>query len=422
MPGPYNFPDDRVTGGPAPASDHNALAAALNEATHEPTANVLALRDADGRMKATPPAEADDVATKDYVDGTLSSGGGSNYFWISTGAPNASLGEVNDHYLDKATGIIYVKYAEDSWGVDTTLLADAIKKTIADAKGDLIVGTGPDAVTRLPIGANGTVPVADSTQATGIRWDTVGGGGTDPNAVPKGVLDAKGDLIAASAADTPARVPVGANGTVLTADSAEAAGMKWAAPAAGGGGSEAALPIPAITSGSSVWWAGPAQSGNRTLFVGTVELRPFLVAHPIRITAFRINVSTAAAGTCSVGLYSSGADGTTPAGGTLLATLLAAADCSSTGSKQTLGLTIDLEPGLYWLGYLGLGTGATLSGAVGDPFNAQLFPHRDGSQGRAGGFNGPSSQSSLPTTMTLPDTWDSNSSPYWFGVQTALQP
>ena len=51
---------------------------------------------------------------------------------------------------------------------------------------------------------------------------------------PKSIVDAKGDLIAASAIDTPARLGVGANGTVLTADSAEATGLKWATPAAGG--------------------------------------------------------------------------------------------------------------------------------------------------------------------------------------------
>jgi hypothetical protein len=44
---------------------------------------------------------------------------------------------------------------------------------------------------------------------------------------------AKGDLLGASAENTPARLGVGANGTVLTADSAEATGLKWAAPASG---------------------------------------------------------------------------------------------------------------------------------------------------------------------------------------------
>ena len=67
-----------------------------------------------------------------------------------------------------------------------------ILQTIIDAKGDLIVGTGPDAVSRLAVGVNNATIVADSTQATGIKWSipsTVLV--TDAGAVCDGVVDDK---------------------------------------------------------------------------------------------------------------------------------------------------------------------------------------------------------------------------------------
>jgi hypothetical protein len=73
---------------------------------------------------------------------------------------------------------------------------------------------------------------------TGSAWAVVA---ADANSfILKSLLDAKGDLIAASANDTPARLAAGTNGYVLTADSAEATGLKWALADAGatGGGTD----------------------------------------------------------------------------------------------------------------------------------------------------------------------------------------
>jgi hypothetical protein len=69
---------------------------------------------------------------------------------------------------------------------------------------------------------------ASAIRSLGTSVDT-----TVATMVPKTIVDAKGDIIAATAADTVARLAVGANDTVLTADSSAATGLKWATPAAG---------------------------------------------------------------------------------------------------------------------------------------------------------------------------------------------
>ena len=92
-------------------------------------------------------------------------------------------------------------------------LGSAIDTSLVDLKG----------------GTTGQVLSKTSNTDMDFTWVT----SDDANAIQNAIVDAKGDLITATAADTPARLAVGANGTVLTADSAEATGLKWAAPSGG---------------------------------------------------------------------------------------------------------------------------------------------------------------------------------------------
>jgi hypothetical protein len=65
-------------------------------------------------------------------------------------------------------------------GVDTQMKTNAdatISKTIVDAKGDLIAATAADTVARLAVGTNNQVLIADSTAATGLKWGTPAAGG-----------------------------------------------------------------------------------------------------------------------------------------------------------------------------------------------------------------------------------------------------
>jgi hypothetical protein len=80
------------------------------------------------------------------------------------------------------------------------------------------------------------------------------------------IVDAKGDLIAAVAADTPARLAVGANDTVLTADSSTATGLKWAAPTAAG----ASFTQLALTALSGTTTTISGLSGYNTLWISWI--------------------------------------------------------------------------------------------------------------------------------------------------------
>lgn len=110
----------------------------------------------------------------------------------------------------------------------TTDDANAIQNTIVDAKGDIIAATASDTPARLAVGTNGFVLTADSAEATGLKWAAA----DDANAIQNTLLTTTGDIIYASAANTPARLAAGTSGHVLTAAGAGVA-PAWAAPAGG---------------------------------------------------------------------------------------------------------------------------------------------------------------------------------------------
>lgn len=95
---------------------------------------------------------------------------------------------------------------------DFEVFGQAVDTSLADLKG----------------GTTGQVLTKASNTDMDFTW------AADASGIPATIFDAKGDLIAASAADTAARLAVGTNGQVLTADSTAATGIKWATPAAGG--------------------------------------------------------------------------------------------------------------------------------------------------------------------------------------------
>jgi hypothetical protein len=76
-------------------------------------------------------------------------------------------------YIDSTT---HKLKRTDSSGTDVTIEAAAgavASDTIWDAKGDLAAGTGADTASKLTVGTNQDILVANSAQSTGLQWVTL---------------------------------------------------------------------------------------------------------------------------------------------------------------------------------------------------------------------------------------------------------
>ena len=151
-------------------------------------------------------------------------------------------------------------------------------------------------------------------------------------------LTTKGDLYGYSTTNT--RVPVGTDGQVLTADSTQAAGVKWGIAAGvqyqwkSGTWHNSADAVRATATGTS------AQGAASIAWV------PVLVTEACTVNAIALNVTTAvASSTARVGLFTYNGIGTM----TLLLDSGSTIDTSTTGLK-TVTISQALNPACYWVG------------------------------------------------------------------------
>lgn len=83
--------------------------------------------------------------------------------------PEGTLYACSDH------GLIYQSDGTSAWSTWATLGGtESLPESIIAAKGDLIVGDGNDSAAILTAGTNGHRLVADSAEATGLKWSAAG--------------------------------------------------------------------------------------------------------------------------------------------------------------------------------------------------------------------------------------------------------
>lgn len=111
---------------------------------------------------------------------------------------------------------------------DFETFGQAVDSSLADLKG----------------GTSGQVLSKNSNTDMDFVWVT----SDDANAIQNTIVDAKGDLIAASASDTPARLAVGSNGETLVADSSTSTGLRYT-PAT-------VMSNPVLNSAFQIWQRG----------------------------------------------------------------------------------------------------------------------------------------------------------------------
>lgn len=139
------------------------------------TGDVLSASDVNGYLMqgvlVFADATARDAAITSPQEGQFAYTKNNDSLWYYTGSTWAASGATGDiEGVTAGTGI-------SGGGTSGTVTITNSMATAIDAKGDLIVGTGSDTFSRLAVGSNDYVLTADSTQSTGLKWAAASSGG-----------------------------------------------------------------------------------------------------------------------------------------------------------------------------------------------------------------------------------------------------
>lgn len=235
----------------------------------------------------------------------------------------------------------------------------------------------------------------------GSRGGSGGGGGS---VATDAIWTAKGQLAAATGTAAAVALAAGVDGYRLAADSAQAAGVKWAAGPGQVGAPMSALnewgvPGVAVTNFNS----STGSRGNNAL-----NFAEFHVHAPITITACMMRTIGAIGGTdlnARVGMWASDANG--PTGAPLHDTVLNFPAASGAGTNVSASISVTLQPGRYWQGGVWDSASNNWHAWPCCPLNAIGIPN--GASGATGGSYG-FAYGALPTNPTARSGWS-----YFFG-------
>lgn len=171
--------------------------------------------------------------------------------------------------------------------------------------------------------------------ASGTVLTSVGGGSMEFQAPAAGALTTKGDILGYAAA--PARVPVGANGLVLMADSTQATGVKWSAVAGVGTVTSVAQTVPAefAIAGSPITGAGTLAITKATQAANKVWAGPTTGAdaQPAFRALVSADIPNNAADTSGKATTAGNADTVTAVGGVAAASVASGANLANAATS-----------------------------------------------------------------------------------------
>ena len=138
------------------------------------TGDVLSAADVNGYLMQGVLVFADttarDAAITSPQEGQFAFTKNNDSLWYYSGSAWVASGATGD--IEGVTAGVGIS----GGGTSGTVTITNSMATAIDAKGDLVAGTGADTFARLAVGANGTVLTADSTESTGLKWAAAGGG------------------------------------------------------------------------------------------------------------------------------------------------------------------------------------------------------------------------------------------------------